>query len=101
MREQAGGFILPRGQGGRVGVGPWRRGRRFEAQENALRYLREAQTNESASDMAQGMGQSIGRPAAGTVQRFGSGGFSGVENRPVRIPRADEYKPRREFREDC
>lgn len=37
---------------------------------------------------------------AGSIQPMPGGGVSGARVAPVRLPRADEYKPPKEFREE-
>jgi len=78
-----------------------------ESQETALRYLRESQDDmNSASQSMSSMGQSVGKPMAGSAQPMpgsqqgGAGGRSGSRLGAVRIPRAEDYRPPKEFREE-
>jgi hypothetical protein len=73
-----------------------------ERQEEALRHLREGQESmRAAGGGARGLGRSVGKPAAGSVQFLPGGGSStGAGTGPVRLPRAEDYRPPREFREE-
>ncbi len=75
-----------------------------ENQETALRHLRDAQDGmQSSSQGMSKMKQFLGQPMAGTVQPApgsASGFGSGVQSGPVRIPRAEDFRAPKEFREE-
>lgn len=73
-----------------------------ESQETALRHLRDAQDGmESSSQGMSKMKQFLGQPMTGSVQpASGSAGVSGAQSGPVRIPRAEDFRPPKEFREE-
>jgi hypothetical protein len=73
-----------------------------ENQEEALRRLREGREDmASASQSAAGLQAGAGQGMAGSIQLApSSGGGAGARLEPVRIPRARDYRPPREFREE-
>jgi len=72
-----------------------------DAEETALRYLRETeQEMQSAAQNAAGMESGAGRSPAGSIRVLSGSGAAGARLEPVRIPRAEDYRPPREFREE-
>jgi hypothetical protein len=52
---------------------------------------------QSAASLGRG---GAGRPMAGSIQPMPGGSGAGARAASVRLPKADEYKPPREFREE-
>jgi len=80
-----------------------------QQEEKALQQLKAAQkqlgdAQNSMSSMAQQQGGSGGPGGSGggvkVLQRGGSGGSQGIESGKVRLPKAGDYKPPKEFREE-
>jgi hypothetical protein len=77
----------------------------YRSEEEALQDLMEAQSAmEQASGMASQMAEQEGGSGGGPARRMrvmrSGGGSSGVQNAPVRIPTAEDYRPPAAFREE-
>ena len=71
-----------------------------EACTKALEHLQAGRSEMAgAPGRMAGHGQNSGTPVAGAVQ-VRSGGMTGLSSTPVKLPRAADYKPPREFRQE-
>ncbi|MHB9154153.1 MAG: DUF4175 family protein [Endomicrobiales bacterium] len=72
----------------------------LEHGQKALEHLTQAQKGVSSAMEAMGeRGQKAGKPVASPLQ-MRSGGGTGFRSAPVKLPRINEYKPPREFRQE-
>lgn len=72
-----------------------------QSQEEALRHLRDAQEGmRSADRQMETMPGAAGRPAGASIQPLGAQGASGARSGPVRLPKPEDFRPPREFREE-
>ena len=71
-----------------------------ESCRKALEHLQAGKDGMAgAQESMSGHGQNSGTPVAGPVQ-MRSGGSAGMRSAPVKLPRAADYKPPREFRQE-
>lgn len=73
----------------------------IESQRQALEHLKDIEQGiGNAAQMIQNEGNMSGQTAGSVFQMRSAGGFSGIRIAPVKLPRADEYKPPRAFRQE-
>ena len=73
----------------------------IESGNKALEYLENSRNSlQSAKEQLSNQGKNAGKPKGSSVQMRSGSGMTGFKTAPVKLPKIDEYKPPKEFRQE-